>query len=68
METKSRANILKTQQEKLNELHAQQEKLKVLQDELDVLESKIKNNEKLSVDDTKFIGELGWLRDRKSVV
>lgn len=61
METKSTTNILKAQQEKLKELHAQQAKLKELQAELDVIESKIKNNEKLSENDTKFIGELGWL-------
>lgn len=61
METKSKPNILKAQQEKLKELHAQQAKLKELQAELDVIESKIKNNEKLSEKDTKFIGELGWL-------
>ena len=52
---------LETQQEKLKELQAQKEKLKKLQAELDVIESKIKNNEKLSLDDTKFVGELGWL-------
>lgn len=61
METKSKANVLNTKQEKLKELHAQKEKLKELQAELDVMELKIKNNEKLSEKDTKFIGELGWL-------
>jgi hypothetical protein len=61
MEAKSKANVLEAEQEKLKELHAQQKKLKELQFELDVIESKIKNNEKLSKEDTKFIGELGWL-------
>jgi hypothetical protein len=61
METTSKANVLNTKQEKLKELHAQKEKLKELQAELDVMESKINNNEKLSKEDTKFIGELGWL-------
>jgi predicted phage-related endonuclease len=61
MEANSKANISETKQEKLKELHAQQVKLKELQDELGVIESKIKNNEKLSSEDTKFIGELGWL-------
>ncbi len=61
METKSKANLLETKQGKLKELHAQQEKLKELQDELAVMESKIKNNEKLSREDVKFVGELGWL-------
>jgi hypothetical protein len=52
---------LKSKEEKLKELHVQQEKLKKLQSELDVMESKIKNNEKLARDDVKFLGELGWL-------
>jgi hypothetical protein len=38
-----------------------QEKLKELQFELDVVKSKIKNNEKLTEKDIKFVGELGWL-------
>jgi len=61
IEAKSKADVLETKQVKLKELHAQQEKLKELQSELGVIESKIKNNEKLSKEDTKFIGELGWL-------
>lgn len=43
------------------ELQAQQEKLKKLQAELEKINKKVKNHEKLSLDDTKFIGELGWL-------
>jgi hypothetical protein len=35
--------------------------LKELQSELDVIESKIKKDEKLSREDIKFVGELGWL-------
>jgi hypothetical protein len=61
METKSKSNIFETKQAKLKELHAQQKKLKELQAELDVIESKINKNEKLSEKDTKFIGDLGWL-------
>jgi hypothetical protein len=61
METNSQTNVLQTKQDKLKELHAQQEKLKELQAELDVIESKINKNEKLSEKDTKFVGELGWL-------
>ena len=61
IEAKSKANALEAKREKLKELHAQQEKLKELQSELDIMEAKIKNNEKLSKEDTKFIGELGWL-------
>lgn len=49
------------QQEKLKELLAQQKNLKQLQAELERINSKIKKHEKLSVEDTKFIGELGWL-------
>ncbi len=49
------------QQEKLKELQAQQKNLKELQAELERINTKIKNHEKLSADDTKFIGNLGWL-------
>jgi hypothetical protein len=49
------------QQEKLKELQAQQKNLKQLQAELERINTKIKNNEKLSEEDTKFIGQLGWL-------
>ena len=57
----SKANLFQTKQEKLTELTTQQEKLKKLQSELAVLESRIKNDQKPSKDDTKFIAELGWL-------
>ena len=49
------------QLEKLKELQAQQKNLKDLQGELERINSKIKKHEKLSEEDTKFIGELGWL-------
>jgi DNA repair exonuclease SbcCD ATPase subunit len=52
---------LETRQEKLKELQAQQEKLKKLQAELDRLNLKVEKNEKLTPDETKFFGELGWL-------
>jgi multidrug resistance efflux pump len=61
MEPKSEAKTFQAQQEKLKELQAQQEKLKKLQAELDRLNLKIEKNEKLTVDETKFFGELGWL-------
>ncbi len=62
MEAKeSTENLFKTRQEKLNELSAQQGKLRQLQSELNVLEAKIKNDQKLSKEDTKFVAELGWL-------
>jgi uncharacterized protein YydD (DUF2326 family) len=52
---------LTAQQEKLDEVRAQQEKLKKLQAELDRLNMKIEKNEKLTLDETKYLGELGWL-------
>ena len=62
MEAKeSTENLFKTRQEKLNELSAQQGKLKQLQSELSILETKIKNDQNLSKEDTKFVAELGWL-------
>jgi Skp family chaperone for outer membrane proteins len=61
METKSTSNVLKNQQEKLKEIKTHQEKLKKLQAELDNLNSKIEKNEKLTLDETKYLGELGWL-------
>lgn len=39
----------------------QQEKLKELHDELDRIDSKIKSDEKLLVDDGAFISNLGWI-------
>jgi len=57
----SKAGELETKRETLNQLHAQQQKLSELQSELDVIEAKVKNNEKLTKEETKFIGELGWL-------
>lgn len=54
-------SLEKSKQEKLKELELQQAKLKELQAELEHLNAKIKNNEKLSAEDTKFIGNLGWI-------
>jgi vacuolar-type H+-ATPase subunit I/STV1 len=50
-----------TQQQKQKEIQLQQAKLKSLQSDLEKLNSKITKDETLSADDTKFIGELGWL-------
>ncbi len=61
MEAKSSANVSADKQIILKDLHAEQKKLKELQTELDAIESKINNNVKLSKEETKFIGELGWL-------
>ena len=61
METTLKANSSKTKEERLEELHIQQAKLKELQSELDVMESKISHDERLSREDIKFVGELGWL-------
>jgi hypothetical protein len=57
----SGTKTIQAQQEKLKEVKAQQEKLKKLQDELERLNSKIEKNEKLTLDETKYLGELGWL-------
>ena len=46
---------------KLQEVQAQQAKLKELQADLEKLNAKVTNHEKLSDEDTKFIGNLGWL-------
>ena len=62
MNQKRDADALReSQQAKLKELQLQQAKLKELQAELERINTKIKNNEKLSQDDTKFLGDLGWL-------
>jgi len=62
MEQHTEASKLKmVQQEKLKELQSQQKNIKQLQAELEKINDKIKNHEKLSTEDTKFIGELGWL-------
>ncbi|MGB8516465.1 MAG: hypothetical protein WCD45_01120 [Gallionella sp.] len=59
--TQNSTSLQEAQQKKLQELHLQQAKLKELQTELANLNAKIENNEKLSAEDTKFVGELGWL-------
>jgi hypothetical protein len=38
-----------------------QQKVGELQSELNVIETKIKNNQAMSEEDVKFVGELGWL-------
>jgi deoxyhypusine synthase len=48
-------------QEKLKDLLKQQENLKVIEAELSKINSKINKKEELTIDDTKFIGNLGWL-------
>ncbi len=52
---------METQEEKLKELQSVQEKMNTLQLELDRLKGKVNKNEKLTPDETKFFGELGWL-------
>lgn len=52
---------METQEEKLKEIQRVREKMTALQAELDRLDAKVKKNEKLTVDETKFFGELGWL-------
>ena len=48
-------------QEKLKDLLKQQENLKVIEAELNKINAKINKKEELTIDDTKFIGNLGWL-------
>ena len=49
------------QLETLKLLQAQQQNLKELQVELERINSKIKNKEALSEEDSQYIGKLGWL-------
>jgi uncharacterized protein YlxW (UPF0749 family) len=48
-------------QDKLKELQAQQKNLKELEAELNRINKKIEKHEELSSEDTKFMGNLGWL-------
>lgn len=52
---------VEAQQAKLKELQEQQAKLAKLQTELEQLNAKVQNHEPLSAEDTKFIGNLGWM-------
>lgn len=45
----------------LEELELQQENINKLLTELQLLDSKVKRNETITADDTRFIAELGWL-------
>ena len=54
-------SLNEAQQLKLKKLQEQQAKLKELQVELEKINAKINKNEKLSAEDTKYIGNLGWL-------
>jgi hypothetical protein len=49
------------QEEKLKDLQKQQANLKELEAELNKINEKINKKEELTIDDTKFIGNLGWL-------
>ena len=46
---------------KLKDLQKQQENLKEIEAELNRINAKINKKEELTIDDTKFIGNLGWL-------
>jgi uncharacterized protein YlxW (UPF0749 family) len=48
-------------EDKLKELQMQQKNLKELEAELSRINAKINKKEELTSDDTKFIGNLGWL-------
>ncbi|MGA9667076.1 MAG: hypothetical protein WBQ69_11610 [Gallionella sp.] len=52
---------MESRQEKLKEIQAVQAEMNKLQSELDRLDAKVKKDEKLTVEETKFFGELGWL-------
>jgi len=49
------------QQLKWKEIQAQQVKLSKLQADLEKLNTKITTHEKLSEDDIRYLGDLGWL-------
>ncbi|KXS31518.1 MAG: Uncharacterized protein AWT59_2349 [Candidatus Gallionella acididurans] len=49
------------QLDKLKELQAQEKNLKKLHAELERINLKIKNSEKLSPDDATYLSQLGWL-------
>jgi len=51
METNQKATVTDVSQQKVGEL----------QSELNVIESKTKNNQTLSEEDVKYVGKLGWL-------
>jgi hypothetical protein len=51
METNQKATVTDASQQKAGEL----------QSELNVIETKISNNQALSEEDSKYLGELGWL-------
>ena len=48
-------------EDKLKELQKQQANLKELEAELSRINAKINKKEELTKEDTKFIGNLGWL-------
>jgi hypothetical protein len=48
-------------EDKLKELQKQQKNLKELEAELKRISAKINKKEELTNEDTKFIGNLGWL-------
>ena len=52
---------METKEEKLKEIQKVQAEMDKLQAELDRLNAKVKSNEKLSEDENKFFGQLGWL-------
>jgi len=52
---------MESKQEKLKEIQAVQAEMNKLQSELDRLNAKVNSNEKLTEDENKFFGQLGWL-------
>lgn len=54
-------SLNEAKQAKLKELQEQQAKIAQLQTELEAINAKVHNNEPLSIEDTKFISNLGWM-------
>lgn len=59
--TSNQSLVETAQQLKWKEIQVQQVKLSKLQADLEKLNTKITTHEKLSEDDIKYLGDLGWL-------
>ena len=59
--TTNQSQVETAQQVKWKEIQAQQAKLGKLQADLEKLNTKITTHEKLSEDDIRYLGDLGWL-------
>ena len=59
--TTNQSQVETAQQVKWKEIQVQQAKLGKLQADLEKLNTKITTHEKLSEDDIRYLGDLGWL-------